>query len=411
MQGKIKDARVYFRVRTFCASAIYAARGNGKGENQKSVRHYSSKGSVIVMRKTTVALAMMLLFILWLPLSAFAGVTLIWLDTSGSMNKEGRFESAKEVLIREIDDAKPGDVMYIGSFDSNDHIIGRLAVDETGSREDKKKFIDAVRSLSAKGLWTNIDEPLKASKAIMYDERAPGKIVILSDGLSDPSPDHQPVDLGKIAEIVPQSLGWSLYLIGLSQDIEGLFQTKSPEAVLTVNQEYPHIKGIALNELTRAKIEEAVHTVKGNEAKTVENSRREAVPAPWPAVLTASFIGAVSVPLLLVHRHRRKKLVLIFEARGTDGESKELQVVFEDGVKKSVGPKGDIVVESDNMEFPPILFSIQWTKDTLWLLPQDSISINGKLANDKVAISIGDSIKARDRVLIVIKEGGRDVTE
>jgi hypothetical protein len=370
------------------------------------------------MKRTIVALVMTALFVLLLTLSAFAGVTLMWADTSGSMNKEGRFESAKDVLIREISNAKPGDILYVGNFDSNDYIIGRLAVGEAGSPAEKESLIARVRSLSAKGQWTNLDQPLKASKAVMIDERAVGKIVLLSDGLSDPSPDHQPVDLAKIAEIVPQKLGWSLYLIGLSQDIEGLFQAKSPEKELTVNEQYPHVKGIALNEFTHEKIEDAVDAVKKDEEETAAKNGAAAqqegptVPAPWPAILTALLLGAVSVPLLLVHKSRtRKKLALVFEVRGTDGESKDLQVAIEDGKKKTVGPKGEITVEAGNMELPPVLFKIHWKKEVLWLLPQDSITVNGKLASDKVGIGIGDLIKVRDKVSINIKEGGDDVTE
>jgi len=367
------------------------------------------------MKRKTIVLVMTVLIILWLPLSAFAGVTLLWVDTSGSMNKEGRFESAKDVLIREIDNAKPGDVLYVGNFDSNDYLIGRLTVDEAGSPAEKESLIAKVRSLSAKGHWTNLDQPLKASKAIMLDERATGKIVLLSDGLSDPSPDHQPVDLAKIAEIVPQSLGWSLYLIGLSQDIEGLFQAKAPEKELTVNEQYPHVKGIALNDFTHEKIEDAVDTVK-KDAETAasigqvpQQEEPKAIPAPWPAVLTALLLGLLSVPLLLVHRSRsRQKLGIVFEVRGTDGESRELPVMVEDGRKKTVGPKGDISVESGNVELPPVLFCVHWKNGIMWLLPQDSITVNGKLANDKVAIGIGDLIKVRDKVSIHIKEGGTD---
>lgn len=351
--------------------------------------------------------------------SAFADVTCLWLDTSGSMNKEGRFDSAREVLIREIQEAKPGDVLLIGSFDSNDYLIGRLAVDESGSNEEKEEIINKVRSLSASGQWTNLDEPLQASKAILLEERAQGKrrIIILSDGLSDPSPDHQPVDLAKIAEILPQSLGWSLYLIGLSEDIEGLFQTTTQESQITVNPLYPHVKGIPLKEFNHEKIEEAVDVAKNDapEPSTTPPQQTEPKPiaAPWPLLLGAFALAAVSIPLLLIHKGRKKqKLGLTLEIRSMDEESKELQVALEDGKKKTAGPKGEIQIESRALELPPVIFSIQWQKGTLWLLPQDSITVNGKLANDKIAIGVGDLIKVRDKVSILIKEGGDDnVTE
>lgn len=367
------------------------------------------------------SIVIMVLVVFMFPFEALAAVTLMWLDTSGSMNKGGRFESARDVLIREIRESKPGDVLYIGNFDTNDYLIGRLAVDESGSNEEKEKLINKVRSLRAKGQWTNLDEPLQASKATLLEERTPGnrKIVILSDGLSDPSPDHQVVDLEKVAEIVPQSLGWSLYLIGLSEDIEGLFQAKSSESQLTVNQQYPHVKGIPLKDFTHAKIENAVETVKKDSMEVVTNSEPTSEQAalkprraPWALILSAFALAAVSVPLLLVHRSKnQQKLPLVLEIRGTDGESKEIQVLIEEGKKKTAGPKGEIPIEDRGLELPSVIFSIQWEKGSLWLLPQDSITVNGKLINDKVNIGVGDRIKVRDKLTILVKEGGDNGTD
>lgn len=371
------------------------------------------------MRKSSISIVMIVLVVLAFPLAALAAVTIMWLDTSGSMNKDGRFESARDVLVGEINEARPGDVLYIGHFDRDDYIDGRLAVDESGSKEDKGKLITKVRSLAPKGQWTNLDQPLKASKAIMLDERTVGKIIILSDGLSDPSPDHQPVDLAKIAEIVPQSLGWSIYLIGLSQDIQGLFQAKSTESEVIVSKQYPQLRAIPIGEFSHEKIEGAVDSARKDAKETAANEdlpsqqlERKPIPAPWPLLLGAAALAFVSLPLLVVHKIRTKqKLPLVFEIGDMDGGSKELQVSLDEGRKKSVGPKGEIAVESGNIELPPVLFSIHWKKGTLWLLPQESITVNGTLANDRVAVGIGDLIKVRDKVSILIKEGGRDVAE
>lgn len=371
------------------------------------------------MRKSSISIVMIVLVVLAFPLTALAVVTIMWLDTSGSMNKDGRFESARDVLVGEINEARPGDVLYIGHFDRDDHIDGRLAVDESGSKEDKGKLITKVRSLAPKGQWTNLDQPLKASKAIMLDERTVGKIIILSDGLSDPSPDHQPVDLAKIAEIVPQSWGWSIYLIGLSQDIEGLFQAKSTESEVIVSKQYPQLRAIPIGEFSHEKIEGAVDSARKDAKETAANEdlssqqlERKPIPAPWPLLLGAAALAFVSLPLLAVHKIRTKqKLPLVFEIGDMDGGSKELQVSLDEGRKKSVGPKGEIAVESGNIELPPVLFSIHWKKSTLWLLPQESITVNGKLANDRVAVGIGDLIKVRDKVSILIKEGGNHVAE
>jgi hypothetical protein len=42
MQGKLKDASVYFRVRSSWPSSLYVARG--KKKNQKTVREAGAKG-------------------------------------------------------------------------------------------------------------------------------------------------------------------------------------------------------------------------------------------------------------------------------------------------------------------------------------------------------------------------------
>jgi hypothetical protein len=126
------------------------------------------------------------------PVAAVADVLVFCLDTSGSMQKQGRFDAAKSVLTQQIREARPGDVVYVIAFDSNDYPIGRLDVGEDGSPEAKEQLIAKLQGLKAKGRYTNLDEPLQAAKAFLLEERAPGarKILILSDGLSDPSPDH-----------------------------------------------------------------------------------------------------------------------------------------------------------------------------------------------------------------------------
>lgn len=120
----------------------------------------------------------------------------------------------------------------------------------------------------------------------------------------------------------------------------------------------------------------------------------------------------MSVPLLLAHRSKhRQKLPLVFEIRSTDGGSKEIQVLIEEGKKKTAGPKGEIPIEDRGLELPSVIFSIQWKKGTLWLMPQDSITVNGKFANHNVGIGMGDLIKVRDKLTILIKEGGDNGTD
>jgi len=52
-----------------------------------------------MMTKCSISLLLVFMVTLSFPLSALADVTLMWVDTSGSMNKNGRFESARDVLI------------------------------------------------------------------------------------------------------------------------------------------------------------------------------------------------------------------------------------------------------------------------------------------------------------------------
>ena len=133
-----------------------------------------------------------LVFMVLSPVVAVGDVLVFCLDTSGSMQKQGRFEAAKSVLAQQIRDAQPGDVIYVIAFDSNDYPIGRLDVGEDGSPEAKEQLLAKIQGLKAKGRYTNLDEPLQAAKAFLLEERSLGtrKILILSDGLSDPSPDH-----------------------------------------------------------------------------------------------------------------------------------------------------------------------------------------------------------------------------
>ncbi len=370
-----------------------------------------------MFRKNCMFLLLIFVLSLSFPLLALGDVSLFWIDTSASMNKDGRFESARDVLVREIKEARPGDVLYIGHFDTNDFLVGYLVADESGSNEVKEKLIQKVKTLRATGQWTHIDEPLQASKAILLEERTPGKrrIVILSDGISDPQKDHQTVDLTKIAEIIPQDLEWSVYIIGLSEDIEGLFQRKSYESQLTFSPQYPHVKGIPLKEFSRVKIEDAVEVVKKDtpEISQDKKSSPQTVPVPWPWLLGALALATISVPLLLVHKSRKRRtFCLVLEVKEDGKETKDISVCFEEGVKKSVGPRGDIQIEVPELQLPPVVFNIKWQKETLWLIPQDSITVNSLPAHDRIPLSMGDLIRVRDNVAILIKEGGEDhVTE
>ncbi|MCI0441409.1 MAG: VWA domain-containing protein, partial [Chloroflexi bacterium] len=91
------------------------------------------------------------------PAVVAADVLVFCLDTSGSMQKQGRFEAAKSVLAQQIRDAQPGDVIYVIAFDSNDYPIGRLDVGEDGSPEAKEQLLAKIQGLKAKGRYLYLD--------------------------------------------------------------------------------------------------------------------------------------------------------------------------------------------------------------------------------------------------------------
>jgi uncharacterized protein with von Willebrand factor type A (vWA) domain len=148
------------------------------------------------------------MLVLLVPGATYAQEVRVYcIDTSGSMRSHG-FEDAKKVLIQEIQEAEQGTIIYVINFDINDHLLGRIQIGEDGAIKEKNALIEKVQRLEAKGLYTNLDEPLQAAKALLLEERASGarKIIILSDGLSDPSPGHEKVNLQAIAEEIPERL-------------------------------------------------------------------------------------------------------------------------------------------------------------------------------------------------------------
>lgn len=377
------------------------------------------------------------------PAVVTADVLVFCLDTSGSMQKQGRFDAARSVLARHIRDARPGDVVYVIAFDSNDYPLGRLEVGEDGSPEAKEQLIATLRRLKARGRYTNLDQPLKAAKALLLEERAPGarKIVILSDGVSDPSPDHVKVDLTGIGQMIPQTLGWAVYIVGLPDDIAGLFQTSAPETGLVLAPEEPHIKGIALARFSRAKLEEAVTTAKTDvlppvvaplpapappavpettpapppvEASTpppVEASSPPSAVAPrsaWPllgGLLSALLLAVLGVvPLVRRRPERTPRAAFVLDVQEATGEAKRVPLVLGEGQRKTLGPRGDIPLEG-HPELPAVVGVLHWSKGRLWLTPQDTMTVNGRSVTSRTPVGPGDQLKVRDSVRIMIDEG------
>jgi hypothetical protein len=372
------------------------------------------------------------------PAVVAADVLVFCLDTSGSMQKQGRFDAARSVLARHIRDARPGDVVYVIAFDSNDYPLGRLEVGEDGSPEAKEQLIATMQRLKARGRYTNLDQPLKAAKALLLEERAPGarKIVILSDGVSDPSPDHVKVDLTGIGQMIPQTLGWAVYIVGLPDDIAGLFQTSAPETGLVLAPEEPHIKGIALARFSRAKLEEAVTTAKTDTPPPVvaplpapaQPAVPEPAPAPppvedspappccapppprsaWPllgGLLSALLLAVLGVaPLVRRRPERTPRAAFVLDVQEATGEAKRVPLVLGKGERKTLGPRGDIPLEG-HPELPAVVGALHWSKGRLWLTPQDTMTVNGRSVTSRTPVGPGDQLKVRDSVRIMIDEG------
>jgi hypothetical protein len=343
------------------------------------------------------------------------------------------FEAAKNVLIEHINATKQGEVIYVIAFHTNDYLLGRLAVGEN-SNKDREALINRVKELKADGKYTNIDEPLQAAKALLLEERASGKrrIVVLSDGISDPSPDHEKVDLKTIAEIIPQELGWSVYVVGLPDDIAGLFQTQQLTGIVT-HSETPHVKGIPLEKFSHEDIKEAVEALEKDDmassttppqdkntplekfshedlkeaAGTVTKDNMalsHSVPI-WPLFLVAGVIFFATGCFYFSSR-KTSALNFVLEINYLQtGETVTQPMIIHEKEIKSVGPQGNILIQAEGI--PPVVFSLMLKKGILWLTPLDSVRLNGKVVTEKVPVGLGDVITLRQLIkLTIIEEGG-----
>lgn len=366
------------------------------------------------------------------PGKAMGNVGVFCLDTSGSMKYHG-FEAAKNVLIEHINATKQGEVIYVIAFHTNDDFIGRLAVGENTDK-DREVLINKVKELKANGKHTNIDEPLQAAKALLLEERAPGKrrIVVLSDGISDPSPDHEKVDLNTIAEIIPQESGWSVYVVGLPDDIAGLFQTQQLTGMVA-DSETPHVKGIPLEKFSYKDIKEAVEAVKEDDMASTTTPPQEkdtplekfshedlkeaagtvtkdnmalshSVPI-WPLFLVAGVIFFATGCFYFSSR-KTSALNLVLEINYLQtGETVTQPIIIHEKEIKSVGPQGNIIIQAEGI--PPVVFSLMLKKEILWLTPLDSVRLNGTVITERAPVGLGDVITLRQLLkLTIIEEGG-----
>ncbi len=156
------------------------------------------------------------------------------LDVSGSMRAHG-FDEAKEAVIRLLHDLRPCDIFYIIPFAETklEGFRGELTAENRAKvLAEAEAFVRRLRPGGRKGdpygHYTNLDEGIDAATLALLKEPGTqkGMIVLISDGISDPDPLHQPVDLNKLAERIPKG-AFSLYLIDLAgNELPGLERTR-----------------------------------------------------------------------------------------------------------------------------------------------------------------------------------------
>lgn len=143
------------------------------------------------------------------------------LDTSMSMIGYGGkniFDRVKNSVNTYIDQLNDGDRVTFVSFDQYVKIYPTVIVDDNNDRDIIKKYISMTE---AKGKWTHTFDMLKAvyekSTELEKDKTRQTVIIILTDGIDDPSP----VDRKKkvnLAEIFGSAIGTDryVYLVNLS---------------------------------------------------------------------------------------------------------------------------------------------------------------------------------------------------
>lgn len=143
-------------------------------------------------------------------------------DLSGSMKPY--LEPARDAVIQMLRTLRPCDVFIVLPFaETRLESFRRELTPGTRDKDlaDAETFIRRLRTGGKKGdtfgHYTNLDEGIDAARLALLTETAVarGVIVLISDGLSDPDPQHRPVDRSKLGERVPKD-GFNLYLVDLS---------------------------------------------------------------------------------------------------------------------------------------------------------------------------------------------------
>jgi hypothetical protein len=151
------------------------------------------------------------------------------LDVSGSMRPY--FREAQEALLELLGSLRPCDRFHVIPF-SETKLEGLARELTTESRAsvlaEAETFVRGLRPGGRKGdaygHYTNLDEGVDAAMLALLreDDGRKGMIVMISDGLSDPDPQHRPVDLAELGRRIPRG-AFNLYLVDLlGRGIPGL---------------------------------------------------------------------------------------------------------------------------------------------------------------------------------------------
>jgi von Willebrand factor type A domain len=370
------------------------------------------------------SLMVVVLALLLNPVAVLADALIFCIDTSGSMNEHHKIEAAKAALIQQIEQAQPGDVIYVIAFDSNDYPVGRVEVGEDFSQDAKKDLIAKVSGLKARGRFTNIDECIEGAQSSLLLERAPGagarKIIVLTDGISDPSPDHRKIDLQGISKMIPQEPGWAVYIVGLPADVAGFFQTEPRESGIVVDPENQRVVGIPVREFSRETIKAAVTTAKDDNlllpmpspsqtagptptSPSPRAATRAASASPLPWIMASLALLTVPLALMWLRRAPADLACVVVEVKEDSlSEAKSFTLAFADRMKKTVGARGDIPLTDPDL--PAVVCTFEWRSGQLWLSPQDTIAVDGKPVTSKTAVGVGDVIAIRQRITLTLNQ-------
>jgi len=371
--------------------------------------------------KETLTIVILLgLFIL--PLILNADVTVLSLDTSGSMKNHG-FSEAKAAILKTLQEID-GPVL-INGFDVNDYEIWHGTINDKNREGVIRAITQKLSALRPTGPYTHIEEALDCGKVFLLCTKGSGarKLIIFSDGINQPERDvdkhHKPIDLTQIAEsIMPQSLGFSVYFIGLSPDLEQFFNTKADSSGFIAKEQYPHIKGVPLKNYNPSSVKKAfTKAVDDTSTKSTEPSfSNEQVKGflswfkrHWLLIGLIIFGGVFAIVIFAGFKNRNEVIEKEEEPETKTSESfgdfydNSLQLVIKSRELPTVSyplMNGTVYTLGVDIPIPSIdqgIAIITMEKEKVWIEPlTEGILRNDEEINEKTLLSAGDIVQFKD---------------